>query len=84
MARHGRGSHRGEPGGRVGNTGAEQVAIAPPDGYTFLLSVNAPLVYNTLLDAKLPCDPVRDLVPSAQESNLIDAPEPWPWRPSGP
>src|SRR5688572_24110233 len=49
--------------GAGGNTGTDQVAKATPDGYTFLLSVNAPLVYNTILYPKLPYDPFRDLMP---------------------
>lgn len=49
--------------GGGGNTGTDLVAKATPDGYTFLLSVNAPLVYNTVLYPKLPYDPFRDLMP---------------------
>lgn len=49
--------------GAGGNTGTDYVAKAAPDGYTFLLSVNAPLVYNTVLYSRLPYDPFRDLAP---------------------
>lgn len=49
--------------GAGGNSGTEHVAKATPDGYTFLLSVNAPLVYNTVLYKRLPYDPFRDLTP---------------------
>ncbi len=49
--------------GAGGNSGTDQAAKATPDGYTFLLSVNAPLVYNTVLYKNLPYDPFRDLVP---------------------
>ena len=49
--------------GAGGNTGTDQASKAPPDGYTFLLSVNAPLVYNTILYKNLPYDPFKDLVP---------------------
>jgi len=49
--------------GAGGNTGTDQVSKASPDGYTFLLSVNAPLVYNTILYKNLPYDPFKDLVP---------------------
>ena len=49
--------------GAGGNTGTDQASKAQPDGYTFLLSVNAPLVYNTILYKDLPYDPFRDLVP---------------------
>jgi tripartite-type tricarboxylate transporter receptor subunit TctC len=49
--------------GAGGNTGTDLVAKAAPDGQTFLLSVNAPLVYNTVLFKRLPYDPFTDLVP---------------------
>lgn len=49
--------------GAGGNTGTDHASKAPPDGQTFLLSVNAPLVYNTILYKKLPYDPFKDLVP---------------------
>ncbi len=49
--------------GAGGNSGTDFVAKAAPDGYTFLLSVNAPLVYNTVLYKRLPYDPFRDLTP---------------------
>ncbi|MBS0452265.1 MAG: tripartite tricarboxylate transporter substrate binding protein [Proteobacteria bacterium] len=49
--------------GAGGNSGTDQVSKAQPDGYTFLLSVNAPLVYNTILYKNLPYDPFKDLVP---------------------
>lgn len=49
--------------GAGGNTGTDLASKAAPDGYTFLLSVNAPLVYNTVLYKNLPYDPFRDLVP---------------------
>ncbi|KAF1067325.1 tripartite tricarboxylate transporter substrate binding protein [Variovorax sp.] len=49
--------------GAGGNSGTDQASKAAPDGYTFLLSVNAPLVYNTVLYKNLPYDPFKDLVP---------------------
>ena len=49
--------------GAGGNTGTDQASKSAPDGYTFLLSVNAPLVYNTVLYKNLPYDPFKDLVP---------------------
>jgi tripartite-type tricarboxylate transporter receptor subunit TctC len=49
--------------GAGGNTGTDQASKSQPDGYTFLLSVNAPLVYNTVLYKNLPYDPFKDLVP---------------------
>ncbi|WP_233167440.1 Bug family tripartite tricarboxylate transporter substrate binding protein [Xylophilus sp. ASV27] len=45
--------------GAGGNTGTDQAAKAPPDGYTFLLSVNAPLVHNTILPNAARIRPAR-------------------------
>lgn len=50
------------PGGG-GNNGTGQVAKAPGDGYTFLVSTNGPLVYNTVLYKKLGYDPFTELRP---------------------
>ena len=50
-------------GGAGGTVGATIASKAAPDGYTFLLSVNAPLVYNTILVKNLPYDPFKDLRP---------------------
>lgn len=49
--------------GAGGNSGTDHAAKAAPDGHTFLLSVNAPLVYNTVLFKQLPYDPFADLMP---------------------
>lgn len=49
--------------GAGGNTGTDIVAKAAPDGTSFVLSVNAPLVYNTILMRNLPYDPFSDLAP---------------------
>jgi tripartite-type tricarboxylate transporter receptor subunit TctC len=43
--------------GAAGNTGAEAVAAADPDGYTLLAAQPAPLTVNTLLYKKLAFDP---------------------------
>src|SRR5262245_33687733 len=43
--------------GAAGNTGAEAVAAAEPDGYTLLAAQPAPLTVNTLLYKKLAFDP---------------------------
>jgi tripartite-type tricarboxylate transporter receptor subunit TctC len=50
------------PGGS-GNTGTGAVAKAPGDGYTFLVSTNGPLVYNTVIYRKLGYDPFTELRP---------------------
>ncbi len=43
--------------------GAEIVARAPPDGYTFLITTNSTHTNNPSLYAKLPFDPDKDLIP---------------------
>lgn len=49
--------------GAGGNVGTGSVAKSPGDGYTFLISTNGPLVYNTVLYKKLPYDPFTELRP---------------------
>jgi tripartite-type tricarboxylate transporter receptor subunit TctC len=49
--------------GAGGNTGTDYVTKAAPDGYTFLVSTNGPLVYSTVFNRKLPYDPFKDLAP---------------------
>ena len=51
-----------KPGGG-GNTGTLFVTRATPDGYTFVVSTNGPLVYNTVLYKKLGYDPFTELRP---------------------
>ena len=49
--------------GAGGNTGTDVAAKAAPDGYTFVVSTNGPLVYSTVFNPKLPYDPFKDLAP---------------------
>jgi tripartite-type tricarboxylate transporter receptor subunit TctC len=49
--------------GAGGNVGTGFVAKAPADGYTYVISTNGPLVYNTVLYKKLPYDPFKELTP---------------------
>ena len=49
--------------GAGGNTGTDHVAKSAPDGYTFVVSTNGPLVYSTVFNPKLPYDPFKDLAP---------------------
>ena len=50
-------------GGASGNIGSAQVARAAPDGYTLLLTTNAPLVLNQFVLKNMPFDAVRDFEP---------------------
>ena len=50
-------------GGGGGNIGSDQVAKAPPDGYTLLLGTVGSLTINPTLYRKMPYDPLRDLAP---------------------
>jgi tripartite-type tricarboxylate transporter receptor subunit TctC len=49
--------------GAGGTTGSDHVAKSAPDGYTFLVSTNGPLVYSTVFNTRLPYDPFKDLAP---------------------
>jgi tripartite-type tricarboxylate transporter receptor subunit TctC len=49
--------------GAGGNNGTAVVAKAPGDGYSYVISTNGPLVYNTVLYKKLPYDPFTELRP---------------------
>ena len=49
--------------GADGMIGTEQVAKAPPDGYTLLISSTGPMVINPALNLKMPYDTVKDLAP---------------------
>jgi tripartite-type tricarboxylate transporter receptor subunit TctC len=47
--------------GASANTGTDMVAKAEPDGYTVGISLGGPLAINTLLFARMPYDPAKDL-----------------------
>ncbi len=49
--------------GAGGNIGTAAVAHAKPDGYTFVLTIQGPLVTAPILNKALNYDPVRDLAP---------------------
>jgi tripartite-type tricarboxylate transporter receptor subunit TctC len=49
--------------GAGGNVGTGTVAKAEPDGYTFLFTIQGPLVTAPLLSKSLTYDPVRELAP---------------------
>ena len=48
--------------------GADVVAKAPADGYTFMITTMSTHVNNTVLFTKLPFDPVKDFAPITQVS----------------
>lgn len=49
--------------GAGGNIGTGLAAKAAPDGYTFLFTIQGPLITAPMLNRSLPYDPVRDLAP---------------------
>jgi len=48
--------------------GTAEAAKAPPDGYTFLVTIMSSMVGNRVLRADLPYDPVKDFAPVTQIS----------------
>lgn len=52
--------------GASGNLGTDAVAKAAPDGTTLGVSIGGPLAINTLLFAKLPYDPAKDIAAVTQ------------------
>src|SRR6476619_7052646 len=57
-------------GGASGIIGTEAAAKAAPDGYTFLLTPNAPLSVQPML-RKTPYDPVKSFTPVGRIGDLI-------------
>ncbi len=57
-------------GGASGIIGTEAAARAAPDGYTFLLTPNAPLTVQPLL-RKTPYDPAKSFMPVGRVGDLI-------------
>ena len=56
--------------GAGGNIGTEYVIRAAPDGYTFIVNSVGPMAVNPSLYKSLPYDPLTDLVPVAQISDV--------------
>lgn len=52
-------------GGAAGMIAAQQVLRAEPDGTTFYVGANAPMVINQAIYSKIPYDPEKDFVPVA-------------------
>ncbi len=57
--------------GANGNIGGEVVAKSPGDGYTLLMSSGGMVSINPHLYAKMPFDPVKDLVPVAAAARVL-------------
>jgi len=64
--------------GANGNTAGEAAAHAAPDGYTLLIGPSALFAINPHLYARMPIDPLKDLVPIASlvENELVLAANP--------
>jgi len=56
--------------GASGNIGADLIAKAPPDGHTIGVATTATLCVNPNLEAKMPFDPVKDLVPVSMLASI--------------
>ena len=56
--------------GAGGNIGTEYALRAPPDGYTLIVNSVGPMAVNPTLYKSLPYDPLTDLVPVAQISDV--------------
>jgi tripartite-type tricarboxylate transporter receptor subunit TctC len=56
--------------GAGGNLGTEIVVRAPADGYTLIVNSVGPIAVNPTLYAKLPYNPLTDLVPIAQIADV--------------
>src|SRR5690606_39665678 len=56
--------------GAGGTTGAALVAKAAPDGYTFLVTVNAPVTMNAFMQKNFPFDPMKSFTPVIKVSDV--------------
>ena len=56
--------------GASGNIGADLIAKAPPDGHTIGVATTATLCVSPNLEAKMPFDPVKDLVPVSMLASI--------------
>ena len=58
-------------GGANGNLGGDMVAKSPADGYTLLMSSGGMVSVNPHIYARMPFDPVKDLVPVASAARVL-------------
>ncbi len=59
-------------GGAGGMIGVDLGAKAPPDGYTLVLGTIGPIAINPSLYAKMPYDPIKDLVPVTLAADALN------------
>jgi tripartite-type tricarboxylate transporter receptor subunit TctC len=57
--------------GAGGTTGASQVAKAAPDGYTLLVTVNAPVTMNSFMQKNFPYDPMKAFTPVIKAADVL-------------
>jgi tripartite-type tricarboxylate transporter receptor subunit TctC len=57
--------------GAGGTTGAAQVAKAAPDGYTFMVTVNAPVTMNAHMQKNFPFDPMKAFTPVIKVADVV-------------
>ncbi|MEY2953364.1 MAG: hypothetical protein RLZZ401_1451 [Pseudomonadota bacterium] len=57
--------------GAGGNIGADAVAKSPADGYTLLMSSGGTVSINPHIYARMPFDPVKDIVPVAAAARVL-------------
>jgi len=57
--------------GAGGTTGAAAVAHAPPDGYTLLVTVNAPVTMNVYMQKNFPFGPKTALAPIVTAADVV-------------
>jgi tripartite-type tricarboxylate transporter receptor subunit TctC len=57
--------------GAGGTTGAAQVAQSAPDGYTLLVTVNAPVTMNSFMQKNFPYDPMKAFAPVIKVADVV-------------
>lgn len=57
--------------GAGGTTGAAQVAHSAPDGYTLLVTVNAPVTMNSFMQKNFPYDPMKAFTPVIKVADVV-------------